>query len=291
MMEILFVASAFVLMGGVAMLYGDNRAKAKAATAAADAASLAAYQRQLDATAAWMDDHRDRGELPKMICDEVPTGFDQDEEVLCVLPSIDLMELRAVRHSIRRGRSAYGGSTIRVARGLSFRLGGSDSIGHTVSESSDELRQIDNGTLVLTTKRLAFLGSLRTNNSSLDDLIGVKDLGNGIQVHRERKQKAETYLLTSPLIVDGLVVTGAMIQLAIDMAKQLAQGALEGAPPRPLVWKKSPFFEGSGNPLHCGSLYEYEMIAEGALVRSSAEQKERGQREQEKTATEGLSSH
>jgi hypothetical protein len=136
-----------------------------------------------------------------------------------------------------------------------------------------------------TTKRLAFLGSLRTNNSSLDDLIGVKELGNGIQIHRERKQKAETYLLTSPLIVDGLVVTGAMIQLAIDMAKQLAQGALEGAPPRSLVWKKSPFFEGSGNPLHCGSLYEYEMSAGGALVRSSAE---RGQREQEKTAAEAL---
>jgi hypothetical protein len=54
MIEILFVASAFVLMGGVAMLYGDNRAKAKAAIAAADAASLAAYQRQLDATAAWI---------------------------------------------------------------------------------------------------------------------------------------------------------------------------------------------------------------------------------------------
>jgi len=283
MIEILFVASAFVLMGGVAILYGDNRAKGKAAIAAADAASLAAYHRQLDATDAWMDDHRDRGELPKMICAAVPTGFDQDEEVLCVLPGIDLMESRAVRHSIRRGSSAYGGPTIRVARGLSFRLGGSDSIGQTVSESSDELRQIDTGTLVLTTKRLAFFGSLRTNNSSLDDLIGVKDLGNGIQVHRERKQKAETYLLTSPLIVDGLVVTGAMIQLAIDMAKQRAQSALEGAPPRPLRWKKSPFFEYSINPLHRGSLYEYEMTEGGALVRSSAEQKESWQREQEKT--------
>jgi hypothetical protein len=152
-----------------------------------------------------------------------------------------------------------------------------------VSESSDELRQIDNGTLVLTTKRLAFLGSLRTNNSSLDDLIGVKALGNGIQVHREHKQKAETYLITSRLIVDGLVITGAMIQLAIDMAKQLAQGALEDAPPRPLVWKKSPFFEVSDNPLKRGSLYGYEMVEGGALVRSSAEQKERGQREQEKT--------
>ena len=257
MIEILFAASAFVLMGGVAMLYGDNRAKAKAAIAAADAASLAAYQRQLDATAIWMQDHRDRVEPPKMVCGGVPAGFDQDEQVLCVLPYVDLMESRAVRHSIRRGRSAYGGPTIRLARGLSVRLGASDSTGESVSESFDELRQIDNGTLVLTTKRLAFLGSLRTNNSSLDAVIGVEDVGNGIQVHRERKQKAETYRLTSPLIVDGLVITGAMIQFAIEMAKFAPTvDALEAAPPTQVKWKKSPFYEDRGNPLMCGSLHE-----------------------------------
>jgi hypothetical protein len=205
-----------------------------------------------------MSDHRDRGERPKMICDEVPAAFDHDEQVLCVLPGMDLMELRAVRHSIRRGRSAYGGPTIRLARGLSVRLGASDSTGHSVSESVDELRQIDNGTLVLTTKRLAFFDSLRTNNSSLDDLIGVKDVGNGIKVHRERKQKAETYLLTSPLSVDGLVITGAMILFAIEMAK-FAQtvDALEAAsPPAQVQWNKSPFHEDRGNPLTCGSLHE-----------------------------------
>jgi hypothetical protein len=54
------------------------------------------------------------------------------------------------------------------------------------------------------------------------------------------------------------VITGAMIQLAIEMAK-LAQAVdgLEDAPPRvPVVWKKSPFFEDRGNPLKCGSLYD-----------------------------------
>jgi hypothetical protein len=143
------------------------------------------------------------------------------------------------------------------------------------------LCQIDNGKLVLTTKRLAFLGTLRTNISSLDDLIGVKDLGYGIQVHCERKQKAETYMLTSLLIVDGLVVTGAMIRLTIDLAKQLAQCALEGASPRASpVWKESPFFEDRGNPLKGGSLYEYKRIAGGALVRSSAQ---RGQDETERS--------
>ena len=68
---------------------------------------------------------------------------------------------------------------------------------------------------------------MRTNSTASNDLIGIKDVGNGIQVHRERKQKAETYVLTYPLNVDGLEINGSMIQLAIEMAK-LAQetGAL-----------------------------------------------------------------
>ena len=213
---------------GLAILCGIARSNAKAA-AIADAA----YQRQLDATALWIYEHRIRGVPPKMICSSVPAGFDDDERALCVLPGVDLLELRAVRRSVRHGR-VLRRPNHRLARGLSIRLGASASTGVSESESFDELRQIDQGTLILTTKRLAFLGSLRTNSSSLDDLIGVNDIGNGIQVHRERKQKAETYVLTSPLIVDGLEITGSMIQLAIEMAK-LAQevDALEVAPPPP----------------------------------------------------------
>ena len=126
MTDPLFAVGAFVLIGGLAILYGYKRTKTNAAIAAADA--LATYQRQLDATAIWMRDHRDRGEPPKMIYDAVPAGFDHDEQILCVLPGVDLMELRAVRHSIRRGRSAYGGPTTRLARGLSVRLGASGSV-------------------------------------------------------------------------------------------------------------------------------------------------------------------
>jgi len=107
------------------------------------------------------------------------------------------------------------------------------------------LRQIDQGTLILTTKRLAFL---RTNSSGLADLIGVNDVGNGIQVHRERKQKAETYVLTSPLTVDGLEITGSMIQLAIEMAKLSQEvDALEALPVFPRIkWKKSPYLYSQG---------------------------------------------
>ena len=256
MTDPLFMVGAFVLIGGLAILYGHKRTKTNAAIAAADAASLAAYQRQLDATAIWMRDHRDRGEPPKMICDAVPAGFDHDEQILCVLPGVDLMELRAVRHSIRRGR-AYGGPTIQLTRGLSVQLGASSSTGHSVSESFDELRQIDNGTLVLTTKRLAFLGSLRTYNSSLDDLIGVKDVGEGIQVHREQ---AEGRDLSAYISADR--------RWSRDHWRDDHDGDRDGeARPRsgclgscpatgPGRMERMPFLENRGSPLQFGSLHE-----------------------------------
>ena len=253
-----FVVTAVVIIGVFAILRGRAKANEAAAAelSAKAAAELAAYQRQSEETNNWICDHRERGVPPEMICGSVPAGFDHDERALCVLPGVDLLEPRAVRRSVRHGRSVSGGPTIRLARGVSFRLGTSASTGVSESESFDELRQIDQGTLILTTKRLAFLGSLRTNSSSLDDLIGVNDVGIGIQVHRERKQKAETYVLTSLLTVDGLKITGSMIQLAIEMAKLDQEvDALEAAPVFPRIeWKKSPYSHGS-SPLS-GSLYE-----------------------------------
>jgi len=44
---------------------------------------------------------------------------------------------------------------------------------------------------VLTSKRLVFMGAPRTNNASLDDIIGVNCHADGITVHRERKERAE----------------------------------------------------------------------------------------------------
>jgi hypothetical protein len=150
-----------------------------------------------------------------MICGPIPAGFDHDERVLCVLPAIDLLEPRAVR----RSRSNYGGPNIRVMKGLSFRFGA----GTNQSESFEELRHIDHGTLVLTTKRLAFLGERRTNSTELGDLIGVHAFADSIKLHSERKQKAEHYQLSQMLEIPTefgvLTVVGPMIQKAIEMAK------------------------------------------------------------------------
>ena len=157
----------------------------------------------------------------------VPLGFDSDELVVFVLPGVRLLEPRAVR----RSRSNYGGPTIRLAKGLSFRLGA----GTSQSESSDELRDIDQGTLVLTTKRLVFMGSMRTSNVKLDDIIGIESYTDGIQVHRERKQRAETYVLGQPLQIvegsgQGLTVFGPMI---MGCHQYLLNSFTNTAPPSP----------------------------------------------------------
>jgi hypothetical protein len=170
--------------------------------------------------AAWIKSCTDQYQPARMICGPVPGGFDGDEEVLAVFPDVNLMEPRAVRHS----RGAYGGPTIRLAKGLSFRLGGAAGR----SESVDELRAIDFGTLVLTSKRLAFLGSMRTNSVDLCDLISLQPYSDGIAVHREHKQKAETYVLTRPLTIAddggrGLPVYGTMMKAAIEIAKIIGE--------------------------------------------------------------------
>ena len=100
------------------------------------------------------------------------------------------------------------------------------------SESVDEQRAIDCGTLVLTSKRLAFLGSLRTNSVDLCDLISVEHSIDGIAVHREHTQKTETYVLTRPLTIAdgvgrGLPIFGPMLKTAIEFAKLLREAGPE----------------------------------------------------------------
>jgi hypothetical protein len=126
----------------------------------------------------WIQSCADNVQQLEMICGNPPIGFDYDEQVVFCLPDIDLMEPRAVRYS----HGTYGGPTIRVMKGLSFRLGASES--H--SQSVDELTVIDHGTLVLTTKRLAFFGVVRTNNVMLQDVIDTKVFTDGIELYRER---------------------------------------------------------------------------------------------------------
>jgi hypothetical protein len=171
---------------------------------------------QLAKIKAWTDSCCELMQPLEMICGQPPTSFDGDEQIIVCLPGVELMEARAVRYS----RGAYGGSSIRIMKGLSIRSGGYAGR----SQSVDELTVIDGGTLVLTTKRLAFLGAIRTNSVRLQDIISTQPFTDGFELHRERKPKAETYYFSRPLTIlegsgAGLPVVGYMITTAISLAK------------------------------------------------------------------------
>lgn len=109
----------------------------------------------------------------------------KNEETSLVMHGVSFLEARAVRQTI----GGYGGPSFRVAKGVSFRLGGVSAR----SVSHDEIKKIDQGTLVLTNKRLIFLGGKKTVNIDLRKIVAIEPFNDGIGSQRENKQKTEYF--------------------------------------------------------------------------------------------------
>lgn len=116
------------------------------------------------------------------------------EVVTIVMNNVSFMESRSVRQTI----GGYGGPSFRVAKGVSFRLGGVSAR----SVSHEELKKIDRGALVLTNKRLAFLGSMRTINIDLRKIVAIEPYKDGIGSQRENKQKTEYFTGTQNTVLN-----------------------------------------------------------------------------------------
>jgi hypothetical protein len=103
------------------------------------------------------------------------------EQAVFVLSDVSLHEPRAV------ARGAYGGPSIHVARGLTLRVGGFQA------QSHEELKAIDSGVLVLTSKRLCFAGRLRSIEVPLAKLISVDPYSDAVAIRRSGKEKTEFF--------------------------------------------------------------------------------------------------
>jgi hypothetical protein len=168
----------------------------------------------------WADEEYARGVYPLMlICGPVPgVNLKVGETIQACVPNTTLMEPRAVR----RYQAGSRGVSIRVMKGLSFRVGGYAG----QSESHEELRSIDVGTLVLTNERLLFVGSKRTTNIRLADLVTVEAYADALRISRQGKAKPEFYALDlNQRLVSGsgagLPIHHAMIKVAIEAASQV----------------------------------------------------------------------
>ncbi len=116
-----------------------------------------------------------QGEAPVMLrADEYP--------IVC--SEAELAEERSIGN--------YSGMSFRVASGMYYRTG--QSIG------SARVTIIDSGQLVLTSKRLVFVGSKRTSSADLKRLVNVQLFSDAITVNKEGKAKAETYFTEAPIV-------------------------------------------------------------------------------------------
>ena len=119
------------------------------------------------------------------------------EKVSLVLENISFMESKAVRAT----NGLYGGPSFRIARGINYKIGAVS----TRSESHEEIKVIDEGTLTLTNKRLIFMGSKRNVNINLNKILAINDYKDGISINRENKQKMEYFTKTDGNMIDVLI--------------------------------------------------------------------------------------
>jgi hypothetical protein len=108
------------------------------------------------------------------------------EELLIMLPNIALREARSVRDT----SGGYAGPSFRIAKGVSFRVGAFGA----QSESHDELKQVDRGTLTLTNKRLIFTGEKRSSEINLSKIISIEPYSDGIALKTSGRSKVQYFV-------------------------------------------------------------------------------------------------
>ena len=96
------------------------------------------------------------------------------------------------KRNVRYYQSGHAG--LRVMKG--FYIGKTSG----KSESQEEFKSIDMGTLILTNKRIVFDGSSNSRNILLSKLIAVNSFRNSISVSSESRQKNMTFTVKNPLI-------------------------------------------------------------------------------------------
>jgi hypothetical protein len=93
---------------------------------------------------------------------------------------------------------------VRVSAGAGTRIG-RIYIGGSRSESHQQYREIDVGTLILTNHRLIFDGSSQNRTTNLMDVMSASAWQDAIEVSSTKRQKSQVYTVTNPLIWASII--------------------------------------------------------------------------------------
>ena len=104
-----------------------------------------------------------------------------------------LQETRAVRHY------SGGGVGVRVMKGVYVGRGGGRS------ESKDEWRTLDQGRLILTSKRIIFDGGKENRVLPLEKIVSISPWLDAIEITAENRKKSMMFQVENPLIWDTVI--------------------------------------------------------------------------------------
>jgi len=123
-------------------------------------------------------------DLPTVV--NSPIMLKKGEDAVIYYEGVTFREPRSVRVT----KGGGGGTSFRVSKGVTVHTGRKAS----KSESHYEIKNIDIGTLTITTKRLVFTGSKKNVNIPLKKIISLTPYSNGIAVRTENKQKTQYFV-------------------------------------------------------------------------------------------------
>ncbi|OOR86738.1 hypothetical protein B0181_11490 [Moraxella caviae] len=149
-------------------------------------------------------EHQELRNIQNGILPVIETGgilLQRDEQVHFLL-DCSLREERVVRRSYQGGSQ---GVSVRVAKGVSFRVG--QHKGRMVSER--DVVVVDTGNLAVTNKRIMFLGSQKSFDVIYKQLIGYQVYSNGLDVHTSTGK-------TRQIIFDNKQFKADVLQLILD---------------------------------------------------------------------------
>jgi hypothetical protein len=123
----------------------------------------------------------DKGDISSLAeITNVPILLSKDEKCYIKVHEVELYEDRSVSDTV----GGYSGFSFRVARGVSYRIGGFGA----QSESHMEKRLIDKGIFYVTNKRYVFDGSSKNIEGDLKKVISVEAYSDGIKISRANKR-------------------------------------------------------------------------------------------------------
>jgi hypothetical protein len=109
-------------------------------------------------------------------------------EIAYQVESSILRETRAVRQTF----GSFG--SVRIARGVSIGTSAARS------ESRQEWRTLDQGQLVLTNKRLIYLGGREKRSVSIDKITAIETYTDAIEITSDSRQKSMIFFVKNPYI-------------------------------------------------------------------------------------------